>query len=252
MEGNVKQQNCGIYKIENLINGKVYIGQSKNILRRWQEHKNKYKTLNTKLYLAMREDGIENFDFSIIEICPLELLNEKEQYYIDYFNSANDGYNMNNVDRPQYTISEEVALLIKQDLKDNVLTQMEIANKYLVSHSLISQINTGKMWHNNEISYPIRDNKISIKQNFCVDCGAVIGYKSIRCIKCQKNMQHQIMYNTVSRDQLKQLIRENSFKEAACKLGIHERTIRRYCKRYNLPHTKEGVNSYSDKEWEQI
>ena len=89
----------GIYKIENNINHKVYIGLSNNFERRWKEHKRRYLDIfsqgyNCKLYKAFRKYGLENFTFSIIEECPLEKLGEKEQYWIEYYDSFNLGYNM--------------------------------------------------------------------------------------------------------------------------------------------------------------
>lgn len=94
----------GIYKIENKINKKCYIGISKDIKRRWNSHK--YHATNTNLadrerdyplYKAMRKYGIENFDFSILEELPeetsYETLVEKEKYWIAKFDSYNKGYN---------------------------------------------------------------------------------------------------------------------------------------------------------------
>jgi hypothetical protein len=63
--------NC-VYKIENLINGKIYIGSTNNFARRMREHK-AYVTCssdrvgyNKPLYRSFRKRGLENFDFSII------------------------------------------------------------------------------------------------------------------------------------------------------------------------------------------
>lgn len=91
----------GIYKIENNINHKVYIGQSVRIERRWQEHKYLDTYLNPnnasyyrKLYTAFREEGIDNFTFSIIEECSYNELDDREIYWIDYYNSYLTGYNM--------------------------------------------------------------------------------------------------------------------------------------------------------------
>ena len=72
----------GIYKIENLINGKIYVGQSNNIERRFSQHKSPYeqKRFSDKpLYKAFQKYGIENFSFSVIEECTVEQLNEKEK-----------------------------------------------------------------------------------------------------------------------------------------------------------------------------
>ena len=83
----------GIYKIENKINGKIYIGQSKNIQKRWEEHKSCQKP-NAILTIAFQKYGISNFDFSVVEECQQNELDEREKYWIKYYNSFEDGYNL--------------------------------------------------------------------------------------------------------------------------------------------------------------
>lgn len=85
---------CGIYKITNKINNKCYIGQSKNILKRWKTEY-KWYHINKHLQSAFKKYGIENFDFEIIEECQPDLLNEREQFWITVYNSfdRNFGYN---------------------------------------------------------------------------------------------------------------------------------------------------------------
>ena len=94
---------CGIYKITNKINNHSYIGQSINIKQRWSSHKSYYKTnalsknekyYNCNLYTAMRKYGIDNFVFEIIEECDSELLDEREKYWIEFYDTYNNGYNM--------------------------------------------------------------------------------------------------------------------------------------------------------------
>lgn len=245
----------GIYKIINKVNGKIYIGQSNDIKRRWGEHRSKYKTENTLLYQAMRKYGISNFIFSVEEECPLDMLNEKEQYYIDFYQSHINGYNMNNVDRPQYVINNEIVQSIIDDLKNSNLSQNEIAKKFDISHSLVSQINTGKMWASKDLSYPIRDNSkiASIKKiKHCKKCGCNIEYRSNYCIDCYKEIQHQHIYDTISREELKILIRNIPFTQIAKQFNTWDKTIKRWCKIYNLPTTKREINSYSDEDWEKI
>ena len=89
----------GIYKIENLINHKIYIGKSNNINKRFEDHKRlAYYTsspaYNYPLYKAIRKYGINNFDFSIVEECAEKELENKEKYWINYFDSYGEkGYN---------------------------------------------------------------------------------------------------------------------------------------------------------------
>ena len=88
-----------IYKITNKINSKCYIGQtSKFYKKRCNEHKNaafnKFKiSYNYPLYKAFRKYGIDNFKFEVIEKCEIQKLNEREIYWISYYNSYKEGYN---------------------------------------------------------------------------------------------------------------------------------------------------------------
>ena len=76
-----------------------YVGQSIDIQRRWAEHRRKMNIKNTLLYQAMREFGIDNFSFEVIEECELVDLNDKEKYYIDKYNTMNpNGYNMSTIE----------------------------------------------------------------------------------------------------------------------------------------------------------
>lgn len=84
----------GIYRISNRINNKHYIGQSLNIENRWKEHINNISIKDNSIYRALRKYGIDNFEFKIIEECTEDMLNERERYWIEYYDSYNNGYNM--------------------------------------------------------------------------------------------------------------------------------------------------------------
>ena len=86
----------GIYKYENKINGKVYIGLSNNIERRFNQHLYDAQTewrSKTGIDYAIKKYGIENFTFGILELCKEEELDQKERYWISYYDSYNKGYN---------------------------------------------------------------------------------------------------------------------------------------------------------------
>lgn len=81
--------------IKNKVNEKCYIGQTNNIERRIRRHKKDSKILDTYLYRSIRKYGWDNFDISIIDECDSrEELNEREIFYIDKYDSFNNGYNM--------------------------------------------------------------------------------------------------------------------------------------------------------------
>lgn len=86
-----------IYIIRNLINGKAYIGQTKNFAQRKAAHKYEARRGDKRhLYVSMRKYGIENFEFSILEECSLDILSEREQYWVDVYDTFNPekGYNL--------------------------------------------------------------------------------------------------------------------------------------------------------------
>jgi group I intron endonuclease len=89
----------GIYKITNTRNGKFYIGSSKDINRRWWEHKNdlnKKTHINAKLQNAWNFYGENQFKFEIVEeIMDDKLLLEREQHYLNMFEPYRNGIGYN-------------------------------------------------------------------------------------------------------------------------------------------------------------
>lgn len=92
----------GIYKVTNKINNKCYIGKSIDISDRWIRHQSRafQKTDNAYdcyFYRAIRHYGLSNFIFEVIEECDVTQLDEKEKYYISFYDSYyknGNGYNM--------------------------------------------------------------------------------------------------------------------------------------------------------------
>lgn len=88
----------GIYKITNLTNGMCYVGQAVSISERWRQHIKRglgaETPTNNKLYPAMQKFGVENFSFEMIEECERSKLNEREDYWQDFFKAKEFGYSI--------------------------------------------------------------------------------------------------------------------------------------------------------------
>ena len=166
----------GIYKVTNKINNKVYIGQSINIENRFQQHKNNclnenLKDYNTKFYRALRKYGVENFTFEIIEeLKDKEKLNEREKYWVSFYNSFKEGYNSNTGGEkvtesgelhPNAKNSNEAIIALKKEIIEGKLSHAQLGEKYGISSSEIGLINLGKRWSSvGDFTYPLRKDPI--------------------------------------------------------------------------------------------
>ena len=142
----------GIYKITNLINNKCYIGQAKDIYRRCNEEHiygcNNSATASFHIYQAFAKYGIENFSVEVVELCDQSVLNEREIYWIDYYNSIDNGYNIirggdcyrgeNNIQAKLTEIQVKEIITLLEECK---LNNQEIASKYQVCNNTIDLIN---------------------------------------------------------------------------------------------------------------
>lgn len=91
----------GIYKIQNKINNKVYIGQAIDIEDRWRNHLSSLRTnthTNTHLQNSFNCYGENAFIFSVIEECSIDALTQQEQFWIDYYGGVNSTKNYNQRD----------------------------------------------------------------------------------------------------------------------------------------------------------
>lgn len=244
----------GIYKITNLINGKIYIGQSVHIERRWQEHCQ--PSTKSMISNAIKKYGKENFSFQIIEECPIEKLNEKEAFYIKQFNSLSpNGYNIEEKQEQgscfYVKYSKEIFLQIVSDLIHSELSMKEIATKYSLDLSFIYRLNRGEIHHLEELNYPLREvQDLSKKIHLCPDCGKEITKGAKRCPICSAKAQYVCEHP--SRADLKNLLRNNTFVQLGRMFSVSDNTIRHWCKKYNLPFKATEIKKISDEEWQKI
>lgn len=167
----------GIYKLD-FPNGKCYIGQAKNIYKRILDH-NRYANQghgNHKIQVcekAIQKYGnIEEF-YILEEVNDFTKLDEKESYWIKYYNSTikNNGYNIvetgnasgksgienSNAIFNEQTLQEVVDLLQNH----NEISLIDISKRYNVDQNTIVRINTGKSYVNPKLDYPIRKQRYS-------------------------------------------------------------------------------------------
>ena len=151
-----------IYKIENKINHKIYIGQSIDPQRRFKEHCVDRNSLISK---AIKKYGEQNFTLEILG--NFIDYNEKEQYYIKKYNSLVPyGYNIQKEgEEPPYykgenhpcsTIDQEKADKIIEQLLDWRIPLKTIVSNNKVTHNIVRHIKDGSSWRKENLNYPLR------------------------------------------------------------------------------------------------
>ena len=242
----------GIYKITNNINGKCYIGQSIHLEKRIAEHKavafNKNKAnYHYPIYQAIRKYGIENFTFEVLEECKIDELNDKEVFYIKFYNAYSNGYNQNeggNFSPHQQKLSKEDVESIINLLKTSHQTMQSIAAQFNVQVRAISKINNGHTWRNDNETYPIRTKNALVPyrqirpiqskaQYLCPFCGTSIERRSKCCVTCSHNMQRVVQ--RPDKHRLMQLIANSSFVNVGKMFGVSNKAIVKWCAAYGLP-----------------
>lgn len=147
----------GIYKIVSPTN-RVYIGQSIHIEKRFLSYIKLHKKNKTqvKLYNSFIKYGIKNHIFEIIEECSIELLNERERYYQDFYNVLENGLNCN------LTKTNELKFIFSKESREKI-SKSKIGNKYWVGkkHNLDSKIKMSSSKTNSKLSIETK-NKISL------------------------------------------------------------------------------------------
>ena len=166
-----------IYCYTNKINGKKYVGQTNNIERRKKQHiqdsihlhKGHEISHNLPFHAAIRKYGIDDFTFEILQIIDTEdwdTVNKLEMSYIQQQNSlAPNGYNLTaggcaSQGLNKSKISPEIIQNIITDLKNKEYIP-NIAEKYQISRSYVSDINNGRCLKQPGEKYPLQQNRMT-------------------------------------------------------------------------------------------
>lgn len=242
----------GIYKITNLINEKVYIGQSIHIERRWQEHCQ--PSSRSLIGRAIKKYGKENFSFQILEECREEQLDKLEEEYISKYNSVvPNGYNIETASKGKTSFvfyDQEIFTDIVKDIMFSDLTLIAIAERYDLSCRTIYRINQGEVHYDVNKTYPLRNSVHSVRNTKCIDCGKEITPGAMRCVNCANKAQRSV--ERPSRENLKDLVRTKSFVEIGKIYGVTDNSIKKWCIAEGIPSKKKDIKTYSDEEWELI
>lgn len=151
-----------IYIITNDINDLIYVGQTNNVKQRWAQHICESKKTDTPFLIdqAIHNIGIKHFKINVIEK-NVENYNERETYWIKKLNTITpNGYNVitgnGGVEVLTAKLTEETLSNLINDIKTTDITFDKLATKYNISPAVVSAINLGHSYYNQNIKYPIR------------------------------------------------------------------------------------------------
>lgn len=147
-----------IYLWTNLVNNKKYVGQAQYFYQRMQHYKSKGAT--PFLQNAINKYGIDNFDIIVLEKCSVDKLDEREQYWMDFYKSYNkeNGYNICQYASTTrgYKYTEEVKQKIQETKSQRVYQKpfKELNGMYGKHHTkeALQKISESskKLWQNQE------------------------------------------------------------------------------------------------------
>lgn len=221
---------CGIYKISNNINHKIYIGQSVNIAIRWKREikvssNRKAEEYFSPLSSAFRKYGLAHFSFSIIELCPKNELDTKEMFYIKKYKATDRKYGYNITSGGHNSPIKDYLCLVISLLKQQY-SNKEIAEIAKISWRTVSDINCGRSFYDNTIDYPIRKKLHGIGIRLPNYVPKKIHKPSYRLLKVGKeeletNISDAIKYG-------------NGINDVSDRYYVKPSTIKRWIKKYGI------------------
>ena len=181
---------CGIYKITNTLNGKVYIGQSINVQERFYEHKRKLRLqqhFNKYLQNAYNKHG-EYFEFEVIEECDVSELDKREMYWIGYYRSDDkqNGYNIMAGGQLNRPCAEQTKALISRPvlcIETGVVYPSVAEAQRVTGISNISLACNGKLCHSGGFHWCFEDECSPLQINLVLSRTQKRRNKKVVCIE---------------------------------------------------------------------
>lgn len=220
-------EKSGIYMVINLSNNKQYIGQSINIKHRFlANHQYDFKnpnnsSYNSKFYQALRKYGWDNFAVIILELCDKNKLDEREIYYIEKYNTFENGYNSTRGGQnwSPNIYSAEVELKRKNTRDHNQSLKSENHPRAKLTNEEVVRIR--KRYINGETINSIYKDYQTLYNSKETFKRIVLGYtyKDAGCIPLQEHIRHT--NSKLTADQVRNIRKEyKKGKISYAKLGI--------------------------------
>ena len=216
-----------IYKITNNINNKIYIGKTTfSIERRWNEHqKAAYSSLiDYPLYRAMRKYGLEHFVIEQVEEVDDEIIDEREQYWIQYYDSyvsTSKGYNA--------TLGGEGNSIIDKNLVytlwDKGYTITEISNEIKADRSNIRKI-------------------LQLYANYSIDESQQRGHKLLWQERCEEVEQYDLQGNFIqSFSSLAEVEQQTGLSRKGISNALNYKTLSAYGYQWKYRHDNREIKN---------
>lgn len=193
----------GIYKITSP-SGKIYVGQSIDIEKRFKQYKSIYNSRNqTALFNSFKKYGIKKHIFEVIEECNIELLNKRERYWQDYYNVLKKGLNSKttSIDGKSGKLSQETILKMSKSLKGKKAWNKGVKGMFLgrkfsdETKKKLTIANTGR-FYSKETREKIGKNNSNSK--IILDMNTGIYYHSICDLAKILNVNHSTLYDKLT------------------------------------------------------
>lgn len=243
-----------VYKITNNINGKIYVGQTSDLHRRWIWHKNQAnkgridyrKNIKIPLYFDIDKYGKDNFSIEVLEeIDDKETRLQREIFWIEKLGSLEpNGYNKSrggNLNKPKKISEDELGDIIA--MLQQHKSAKEIKAKHGISIQFITDINVGRYRRKKELVYPIRAHYSAYYQhdaNFkkCSICGTPIYSKEGMCKKCRLSYDEKRIYGKAGDELALEiqgfLLQKMSKEQIGRFYGVTSAAISKKIKKYGL------------------